>query len=191
MPRNQRVVIENQNGVCRRLYIGHGGGFTTIAVAARRALFSQSDVNRARNWAQNQRAKYKVHSVKHKYPFIILDSDTRMVNASLAKRINAIGRKTKRMIWMGEGLRTYARQKELWDAYVARGYAPPLTARPGTSNHETGNAADVSIFIAGTDHGYVNFGNSDRVRRLMRKNGLCLPVYGEAWHVEIGDNWRS
>lgn len=191
--RKLRVVIENRNGLSKRLYIRRGGGFTTHIVSAKRALFSQSEVDRARKWAYHERKKSKIHSVKHKYPFIILDTDTEMVNADLAGKINSIGRVTKRMVWMGEGLRTYARQKELWDAYVARGYAPPLTARPGTSNHETGNAADVSVFVGGTDHGYVNFGNSERVRRLMGKKGLCLPVPGEPWHVEIdrGQGWRA
>lgn len=187
----QRVVIENANGVCKRLYIRRGGGFTKNPLLARRAMFTQADVNRARNWAYHERKRSKIHSVNHKYPFIILDTDTKMVKPELASKINSIGRKTKRMVWMGEGWRSRQRQTELWNAYVARGYAPPLTARPGTSNHESGNAADVSLFLAGTDHGYVNFGNSERVRRLMKKTGLCLPVTGEPWHVEIGTTFRA
>ena len=40
------------------------------------------------------------------------------------------------------GLRTTAEQQALWDA---RGSNPFPVARPGTSNHEHGNSADVTV----------------------------------------------
>lgn len=38
---------------------------------------------------------------------------------------------------------------------------------------------------------YASIGYSKRARQSMRRHGLCLPVPGEKWHVQIGDIWRA
>lgn len=60
----------------------------------------------------------------------------------------------------------------------------PLTAKPGASNHNKGKAVDAS----GAD-GHPVARNKNRRNALIRR-GLCCPVAGEQWHVEIGNVWR-
>lgn len=70
------------------------------------------------------------------------------------------------------GLRTRAEQERLYALYLSgRGN---LAAKPGTSRHETGDAADLSPSSARDTHG-----------ALAKKFGLHFPVPGEAWHVEL------
>ena len=83
--------------------------------------------------------------------------------------------------YVNYGKRTYQEQLALWNRY-----GPPRAARPGTSRHETGLAADVV-----TKKGGKNIGQVDAVRKALKKHGLCLPVPNEPWHVEKGNTWRS
>ena len=71
------------------------------------------------------------------------------------------------------GRRTLAEQQRLWDAYVAGGN---LAARPGTSNHEKGSAADLRIVDSSV--GWVD------VHSIARTYGLRFPIASEDWHVE-------
>ena len=56
------------------------------------------------------------------------------------------------------------------------------------SNHARGRAIDCGTVRGGQ---YSSIGYSTAARASMRKHGLCLPVPGEKWHVEIGTTWRS
>lgn len=73
------------------------------------------------------------------------------------------------------GTRSHAEQQRLYDAWVAGGKKGPVVAVPGTSKHETGQAADL---------GY----STPAVRAWAAANaasfGLGFPVNGEPWHVE-------
>jgi hypothetical protein len=96
-------------------------------------------------------------------------------------------------IYVASGKRTRREQEILYALY--RSGKGPLAARPGTSNHEPrppdmqGEAADCHLVYRNGVR--VNIGSDDRARQLMRKRGLCLPVPGETWHVEIGNRWRA
>lgn len=70
------------------------------------------------------------------------------------------------------GLRTRAEQQALYNRYLNG--TGNLAARPGTSRHESGNAADLTPSSARDTHG-----------ALARRFGLHFPVPGEAWHVEL------
>jgi hypothetical protein len=84
------------------------------------------------------------------------------------------------------GRRTRQEHAVLYGRYLAgRG---PLAARTGTSNHETGNAADCGLIVNGRES---NIGETLIGRALLRQAGLCLPVGGEKWHVEVGKTWRA
>ena len=48
------------------------------------------------------------------------------------------------------GFRSMTSQTALYAAYVARGMAAPIVARPGFSNHQSGKALDIQIPPAGT-----------------------------------------
>ena len=70
------------------------------------------------------------------------------------------------------GLRTRAEQAVLYQRYLNG--TGNLAARPGTSRHETGDAADLVPSTARDTHG-----------ALARRFGLHFPVPGEPWHVEL------
>ena len=75
------------------------------------------------------------------------------------------------------GFRTRAQQQDLYDRWRAGTYNVPSVARPGTSRHESGRAADLGIGWGAT------FGWT-LVHQVASKYGLHFPVRGEAWHVE-------
>jgi hypothetical protein len=53
-----------------------------------------------------------------------------------------------------------------------------LAAKPGTSNHEHGDAADVNV--NGT-----SLASYKNAKELAAQLGLHFPVGGEPWHVEV------
>lgn len=75
------------------------------------------------------------------------------------------------------GRRSWGEQQVLWLRYLAGG---PLAARPGTSNHERGAAADLRIV------GDVTW---SQVHTEAAKRGLRFPVPGENWHCEAAADW--
>jgi hypothetical protein len=183
------ILAEDRKNNISRIYRRIGGGITKQRILALGYRYDDATTKRV---LLDARERYQnVWDTNSRYPFLRLDSDTRMVNPLLAKKLNAIGREMRRFLWIGEGTRTRARQQELWDEYVNRHFRPPIVARPGTSRHETGDAADVSVFLNGLLQPYTNIGKIARARVLMRRHGVCLPVGGEKWHVEIGHNWRA
>jgi hypothetical protein len=108
--------------------------------------------------------------------------DLMIALAEVAKDLN--GR-----IFIRFGKRTRAEQLALWNEFVLRNKRPPLVARPGTSRHETGRAADCQ-FVPKRGS-MVNLGQEPGVRPAMRRHGLCLPVRGETWHAELGNVWNA
>jgi hypothetical protein len=75
------------------------------------------------------------------------------------------------------GFRTYEQQKALYDAWKAGTHNVPSVARPGTSRHETGRAADLDI-------GWQAPFGWGHVHAVAAEYGLLYPVRGEAWHTE-------
>jgi D-alanyl-D-alanine dipeptidase len=107
----------------------------------------------------------------------------RGVSLATRVRFNRLLRKTAaaardcRQRWhVNDGYRPYADQVAAYNRYKAGG---PLAAIPGTSNHGRGKALDVSAFKGGPP-----VGASSKRRKALKRYGLCLPVAGEAWHVE-------
>ena len=71
----------------------------------------------------------------------------------------------------------------LWKLYQAgRGN---LAARPCTSNHGRGNAADCG-FEGKSGGGYQSFLYLPWARALAKQHGICFPVPGERWHAQPG-----
>ena len=97
-------------------------------------------------------------------------------------RLAKAARDGKAVLHVNYGKRTRAEQQALWDKY-----GPPRAARPGTSRHETGLAADVVFSKAR----WRNVGDSRAMRAALKKHGLSLPVSNEKWHVEKGTTWRA
>lgn len=96
--------------------------------------------------------------------------------------LDAAARDMNVTMHVNSGYRSYAEQARLYAAYQAGTGA--LAAKPGTSNHNKGRAADVSV-------GINPVGSSFERRKVLARHGLCLPVFGEKWHVERGNTWNA
>lgn len=77
------------------------------------------------------------------------------------------------------GRRSYAEQRVLWNRYLAGGN---LAARPGTSLHERGQAADLRIVD--------NAVSWPEVHNVAATYGLRFPIIGEPWHIESDPTWQ-
>jgi hypothetical protein len=73
------------------------------------------------------------------YPHLTGDLDS---NPELLRRLESVAAARGETWKVTSGLRTTAEQQALWDA---RATNPFPVARPGTSNHEDGNSADVTV----------------------------------------------
>ncbi|MDX6627823.1 MAG: D-alanyl-D-alanine carboxypeptidase [Gaiellales bacterium] len=73
------------------------------------------------------------------YPHLSGDLDA---NPELLGRLEALAAQRGERFTITSGNRTYAEQERLWNA---RGSNPYPVAHPGSSRHESGNAADVTI----------------------------------------------
>jgi hypothetical protein len=104
------------------------------------------------------------------YPHLDGDLDA---NPELLRRLEALAAKRGEHFHINSGLRTYAEQMRLWNS---RGSNPYPVARPGTSRHETGRAADVTI--GGRDIQSVISASE------LRAAGLN-PLAGDSVHVEL------
>jgi hypothetical protein len=104
------------------------------------------------------------------YPHLSGDLDS---NPALLQRLEALAAQRGEHFNVTSGLRTLAEQQRLWDG---RGSNPFPVARPGTSRHESGNAADVTI--GGRPIQQV-IGAAE-----LRAAGLN-PLAGDAVHVEL------
>lgn len=76
------------------------------------------------------------------------------------------------------GRRSYAEQLRLWEQYLAGGN---LAARPGTSNHEHGAAADLRIVDPSVTWA--------EVHNIGAVYGLWWPIPSEDWHTEAAPNF--
>jgi hypothetical protein len=80
-------------------------------------------------------------------------------------------------VWVQSAVRSRQEQERLYAAYLAGG---ALAARPGTSNHERGLAADLAT----------PGGQTGRLHPLGRRYGLVFPIRSEPWHAEPDPNWQ-
>jgi len=99
----------------------------------------------------------------------------------LLQVLSAVALELNETLHVNSGYRSYAEQVKLYALYLAG--KGNLAAKPGTSNHNKGLAADVSA-ADGTP-----IGGTVARRKVLKQHGLCLPVSGELWHVERGDSW--
>lgn len=104
-----------------------------------------------------------------------LNGDLRGLDPQLRNKLERLAQELGQSIEVKSGLRTRSEQAELYRKYLNG--TGNLAARPGTSNHESGRAADV--YIKGTA-----LANVAGAREAATRLGLSFPVRGEAWHVE-------
>jgi D-alanyl-D-alanine dipeptidase len=95
-------------------------------------------------------------------------------NPELLRRLETLAAQRGETWKITSGLRTVAEQQVLWDN---RHNNPFPVARPGTSNHQHGNAADVSV-------------NGRPIQDVVPAAELIAagikPLAGDAVHVELG-----
>lgn len=104
-----------------------------------------------------------------------LTGKTRGINPALAARLSQIGQAIGKPINIVSGMRSRAEQAALYQKYLNG--TGNLAAKPGSSNHESGGAADA--YVGGKPLASV------LTPALQAKYGIHFPVRGEAWHVEI------
>ena len=104
------------------------------------------------------------------YPHLSGDLDA---NPELLQRLETLAASRGMHFHITSGLRTYAEQERLWNA---RGSNPYPVARPGTSRHETGRAADVSIGGRAIQ---------DVIPAAELRAAGIAPLAGDAVHVEL------
>jgi hypothetical protein len=142
-----------------------------------------------------------------RYPWLFKVDSTRWPKGRsgrlLLRKLNTVGRRTKRKIRIDSGLRTPHQQWHAYKDYLRGGtLAAPccskhflhpwaLCGRQCASNHCQSRAADCEI-MSSDGEGFQSIGLDQDARRVMRRVGLCLPVgEHEVWHVEVGTTWRS
>jgi hypothetical protein len=174
-PRNYKVLVQKRSGKGMREVVWRGRKRFTRD----RAKLIVADLKKA---GRNARAQ-KILTEKQANDLLIrkwlsgdLDFDRKLM-VKLAK----VARDSGTKIHVNYGKRTYAEQLYLWNKY-----GPPRAAKPGTSRHETGLAADCVTRVTRR-----NVGDVSRVRAALKKHGLCLPVPNEPWHVEQGSTFRA
>jgi hypothetical protein len=94
-------------------------------------------------------------------------------NPELLAKLEALAASKGMRFHLTSGLRTTAEQQQLWDA---RGSNPYPVARPGTSRHESGNAADVTIGGRAIQ---------DVISAEELRAAGIAPLAGDAVHVEL------
>ena len=104
------------------------------------------------------------------YPHLDGDLDA---DPQLLQRLEALAAQRGEHFHITSGLRTFAEQQALWSQ---RGSNPYPVAQPGTSRHESGNAADVTI-------------NGAAIQTVISAQELQAaglnPLAGDAVHVEL------
>ena len=101
--------------------------------------------------------------------------DTSGLNQNLLDGLRYVAGELGKTVNVVSGKRTRAEQEELWRKY--QNGTGNKAAPPGTSRHETGNAADA--YIDGTA-----LQSYPGAAAAAAKFGLGFPVGGEPWHVE-------
>lgn len=170
-------------------------------------MFDKAEAEAAEKWGNKQDPKLACFVTKQKWPFLVLDTDTKWGSDALGDKLNELGKKRERYLWCGEFLRSKHRQWELRMAYLnghgnlaarcdttysgKHSWEECKTAGPSQSNHASGDACDTSYLHSGRSGSYTNVGNDQECRKIMHNINLCLPVGGEPWHVERGNTWRA
>jgi hypothetical protein len=97
-----------------------------------------------------------------------------LLQPQFAAKLNALVAASGGRVKVGSGWRSYTEQAALYDRWVRRvpGQAP--AAKPGTSKHETGEAAD--LVYTGDGRAWAH----DNAARF----GLRFPLGYEPWHIE-------
>lgn len=104
------------------------------------------------------------------------NANTKDLNPVLMNALASVAKAKNSKIIISSGFRTFDEQVKLYALFMSGG--GPVAAVPGTSRHESGNAADA--FIGGV-------GLRDSAPNEAAAAGLHFPVASENWHTELID----
>lgn len=187
------------------LYRKRRRGFTRNPKSARLAKtkpdrMTKREADLAVKWGR--RKGVAVWATRDRYPWVVCD--VAPPGDPVMRRLDQVGRKVGRYVKVISGDRTPYQAWQLRQLYLSgRGNLAALCCgnsgrhswaacgKSPRSNHARGAAADCGIVHSGRGTGYTSIGNWPGTRPAMRAVGLCLPVGGEAWHVEVGGVWRA
>lgn len=173
------VYVRRVSGLPMALSLKPRHGYTSLLTKGE--LEFANKIARRKGWIVNDR---QANIEVEEYPYLDGDLDC---NPDLLARLNRVGKRLKRTIFIRSGLRTIREQTSLYQTNMdpATGQPKPgrpLTARPNpNAPHVRGIAADCGI--DGKD-----IGDFPGAIDALRAEGLGLPVASEDWHVEITDN---
>ena len=105
-----------------------------------------------------------------------LTGDTQGMDPKLAGALAEIGQRLGKKLDIRSGFRSRQEQEVLYQKYLNG--TGNLAAKPGSSNHESGNAADV--YIDG-----VALNSHPQAKAVAAELGVTFPVPGEPWHAQV------
>jgi hypothetical protein len=202
------VLVTKSNGDIVQLYRNKSNRLTLNRSKAVGFKFSEDRKREIQKWAKRKGFK-SVEFTSSPHPFVVYDTvttdgdeKTGRVRGPLEKKLNNVGRRLKRKLFVGEGKRSSHAQWKFYMAYLngqdnlaarcCTKYAPRVKhswascGKNSQSNHYTGDAADTVVMPSWTNIGWYNGAVS-----AMKAEGLGLPVGGEAWHVEISNSFNG
>lgn len=184
-----------------------GTAFTVWRALAKdpSGLLNAKEAAAAVKWVKKK--GWKPRLVRNGLPFIDPSPGVELPgDRVLLMKLNRVGREMKRLVVVKSGYRSHYQQWELRMKFL-RGegnlaarcclkydqtiHSWQQCGKQSQSNHSLppkGRAVDCGLLLGS---GYVSIGNVHDARVLMKKNGLCLPVPGEAWHVQAFGGWAA
>lgn len=145
-----------------------------------RILMTRAEIEDARVWAKKHKAKTFRVLKKGDWSHLRLDPSTKWpTDKKLLVRLNAVGQRLGRIVYIKSGHRTYSEQAYLYRLWKSgRGN---LAAYPNkNAPHIRGVAADCGVIDRKGN--YASLGLNSDARRTAESLGLRAWVPGEPWH---------
>lgn len=180
--RKWRVVATTRFGGVRIIYRLNGGGYSWNPKKGSRAVLTAHQVTEAKKWAKRHAAKTVRTVPLDGWTHLRLDPSTRWpTDQALLRRLNRVGRRLNRIVYIKSGHRNLSEQWGFWNHYQR--YGSPVAAYPNANApHIRGVAADCGIIDRRGN--YSSLGLNPKARRLAERFGLAAWVGGEPWHIQ-------
>ncbi len=145
-------------------------------------LMTAREADAAQKWAKKKKAKTFRILRPGEYSHLRLDPTTKWpLDKKLLRRLNAVGRKISRIIYIKSGHRTLAEQTYFWNHYQKYGW--PRAAYPNSgAPHIRGVAADCGVLDRKGN--YSSLGLNPSAKKAAETLGLRMWVGGEPWHIQ-------
>jgi hypothetical protein len=144
--RKWRVVATTRFGGVRIIYRLNGGGYSwNPKKGSPRAVLTAHQVTEAKKWAKRHAAKTVRTVPLDGWTHLRLDPSTRWpTDQALLRRLNRVGRRLNRIVYIKSGHRNLSEQWGFWNHYQR--YGSPVAAYPNANApHIRGVAADCGI----------------------------------------------